>query len=301
MVWQRIGRIFENRGLSDALATHAALPIARKVSGSVFEVFFSARDKANRSTLGSFHFDISDPFNLLEISPRPLLQPGEAGMFDDSGAMGTWLVQTDTGERLYYVGWNLGVTVPFRNSVGIAERGADGRFHRLFPGPILDRTRDEPHFVASCCVIPENDVWRMWYLSCTRWDSAYQPPRHHYHIKYAESADGLHWIRDGHVAIDFDSKDEYAISRPSVLRDDDGFRMWYSYRGDRYKIGYAFSNDGRDWKRLDDACGLSANGDGWESEMVEYPFVFDHHGQRYMLYNGNGYGESGIGLAVLRE
>ena len=28
--------------------------------------------------------------------------------------------------------------------------------------------------------------------------------------------------------------------------------------------------------------------------MVEYPFVFDHRGSRYMLYNGNGYGATGI-------
>ena len=33
--------------------------------------------------------------------------------------------------------------------------------------------------------------------------------------------------------------------------------------------------------------------------MIEYPFVFDHKGQRYMLYNGNGNGQTGFGLAVL--
>jgi hypothetical protein len=27
--------------------------------------------------------------------------------------------------------------------------------------------------------------------------------------------------------------------------------------------------------------------------------VFDHAGCRYMLYNGNGYGKTGFGLAVL--
>ena len=31
--------------------------------------------------------------------------------------------------------------------------------------------------------------------------------------------------------------------------------------------------------------------------MVEYPAVFDHGSRRYMLYNGNGYGASGIGYA----
>jgi len=33
--------------------------------------------------------------------------------------------------------------------------------------------------------------------------------------------------------------------------------------------------------------------------MVEYPFVFEHNGLRYMLYNGNSYGKTGFGIAVL--
>ena len=32
--------------------------------------------------------------------------------------------------------------------------------------------------------------------------------------------------------------------------------------------------------------------------MVEYPCVFDWDGRRYMLYNGNGYGRTGVGLAL---
>jgi hypothetical protein len=44
--------------------------------------------------------------------------------------------------------------------------------------------------------------------------------------------------------------------------------------------------------------GIDVSDDGWDSEMIEYPFVFKHDGLRYMLYNGNGYGRSGFGLAV---
>ncbi|MDR0233611.1 MAG: hypothetical protein LBI31_02235 [Zoogloeaceae bacterium] len=36
-------------------------------------------------------------------------------------------------------------------------------------------------------------------------------------------------------------------------------------------------------------------------EMIEYSIVFDHGRQRYMLYNGNGYGKTGFGLAVLEQ
>ena len=74
--------------------------------------------------------------------------------------------------------------------------------------------------------------------------------------------------------------------------------MWYAWRGERYRIGYAESRDGTQWTR-DDGKGLSAGTDAWESSMVAYPCVFEWDGRRYMLYNGNDYGRTGVGLAVL--
>jgi hypothetical protein len=32
--------------------------------------------------------------------------------------------------------------------------------------------------------------------------------------------------------------------------------------------------------------------------MIEYPFVLRHKNEIYMLYNGNGYGKTGFGLAI---
>ena len=101
------------------------------------------------------------------------------------------------------------------------------------------------------------------------------------------------------MAIDYSDDSEYAISRPSVIRDRDCWRMWFSHRGSAYRIGYAESLDGIHWKRLDADCQIDVSESGWDSEMIEYPFVFDHDGSRYMLYNGNGYGKTGFGLAVL--
>jgi len=48
-------------------------------------------------------------------------------------------------------------------------------------------------------------------------------------------------------------------------------------------IKYAESRDGIKWNRLDHLSGIDVSPDGWDSEMIEYPFVFDHKGQRYML------------------
>ena len=77
--------------------------------------------------------------------------------------------------------------------------------------------------------------------------------------------------------------------------------MWYSYRGnkDKYKIGYAEADNLDKWivKESNFSCSES----GWDSEMVCYPYVFEYNDKLYMLYNGNGYGKTGIGLAVLEE
>jgi predicted GH43/DUF377 family glycosyl hydrolase len=84
--------------------------------------------------------------------------------------------------------------------------------------------------------------------------------------------------------------------------------MWYSYRGIKdyrtdkkhaYRIGYAESSDGIKWTRKDDIVGIDVSEDGWDSQMIAYPYVYEHEGRKYMIYNGNGFGKSGFGYAVL--
>jgi hypothetical protein len=123
-------------------------------------------------------------------------------------------------------------------------------------------------------------------------------PRHHYHIRYAESADGVHWHREGRVAIDYASPGEYAMGRPCVVRQGGLYRMWFSARGAAYRLAYAESPDGLTWTRKDAEGGLPPSVQDWDSEMTAYPFVFEHGGRLHMLYNGNGYGRSGVGHAV---
>ena len=118
-------------------------------------------------------------------------------------------------------------------------------------------------------------------------------------VKDAISLDGLNWQPTGRIAIDVEGPPEFAISRPCVVRDPGLFRMWYSRRNPNYKLGYAESTDGLVWRRRDDIVELVGPPGTWETETVEYASVFDHGGSRYMLYNGNGYGRTGFGLAIL--
>ncbi|MNP86515.1 hypothetical protein D3C76_1868020 [compost metagenome] len=56
-----------------------------------------------------------------------------------------------------------------------------------------------------------------------------------------------------------------------------------------------------DWQRNDALVDIALGESGWDSEMVNYPHVFTLDDATYMLYQGNGMGREGFGLAVLED
>jgi hypothetical protein len=266
--------------------------------GGGTELFYSSRDAQGRSHIGRATL-AGDLDGEPVFEEEPVLSPGELGAFDDSGVTTGCIVEDGDAVNLYYSGWTRGQTVPFYFYVGCARSTDGGRtFSRMSPAPVLERNEVDPYLTASPWILVESGLWRMWYVSGTGWEVRDGAPRHRYHIKYAESRDGVAWSREGHVCIDLRDEDEYAIARPTVLHDGDRYRMWYCSRGDAYRLGYAESADGLTWDRRDERAGLEPAPAGWDSEMICYPAVYERNGRRFLLYNGNGYGATGIGLAV---
>jgi hypothetical protein len=296
--WTRLGRLPLDTSRAPWAASHAALPVVEPLGQNRFGVYLSLRDREGRARIGHTTLTMDGTPTLAPLDPEPTLDLGALGAFDDSGITTSCLVTTGQTRLLYYTGWSRGVTVPFYLAAGVAASEGGGPFERLSPAPLLDRSPVDPFLTASPFVLVENDRWRMWYVSATEWRQHEGQPRHYYHIRYAESENGLTWTRDGTVAIDYGSPDEYAFARPWVVSDATGYGMWFAVRGERYRIAYARSRDGQRWTR-DEHFGLTATGDDWESEMVEYPSLFTWNGRWYMLYNGNDYGRTGVGLAVL--
>jgi len=300
--WRKLGRLFEPRELHPLMLTHAANPTVLTLTGSLVRVYFSARAADRRASIGWAVFDLEKPeAGALEVSPAPVLTPGPTGAFDDSGvSMGCFARAGDT-LRMYYLGWNLGVTVPWRNSIGMAiSRDGGLTFERYSPAPVMDRCHADPFSISYPWVLQRSEHdWLAWYGSNLSWGTGQKQEEMAHLLKVASSPDGIHWNRDGRVALPFKDSSEYAMSKPTVLRDGDLYRMWYSFRGQAYRIGYAESADGLDWVRKDDLAGITVSESGWDSETVEYPCVFDALGARWMIYNGNGYGLTGFGLAVM--
>jgi len=258
----------------------------------------STRDEAGRSHIVGGRLDLAA--GAVAWDDAAVVAPGPLGAFDDSGVTSSCAVAAQGRTCHFYTGWSLGVTVPFQLAIGCAV-GLDGggSLERTSLAPVLGRSATDPFLTASPSVLVENGTWRMWYVSATEWYLDRGEARHRYLVKYAESDDGIDWRPTGLVCIGYRDEHETAIGRPCVVRDGALYKMWYSARGPAYRLGYAESSDGLVWERKDDETEFSGSAEAWESEMQAYPFVFDHDGQTHMLYNGNGYGATGIGHATL--
>lgn len=305
--WVKRGLIYRVDNRLSWARTHAQIPTVDVLDDKRLRIFFSSRDETNRSLIASMDVDALNPAVILDIKAEPLLPLGKPGTFDDCGMMPSSVVDWHGEKYLYYIGWNVRNTVPYHNSVGVAVSNDGGRsFRRAYDGPVMDRTSEEPYFCATTCIRIENGIWRNWYLSCTGWEMIAGRMEPRYHLKYAESDDGIQWRREGRVAIDYGGPAEGGIVRASVRKDGLLYRMWYCYRGladyrstreASYRIGYAESGDGVVWRRMDDQAGIALSDEGWDSEMLAYPEVVDAGGRRYMFYNGNGFGQTGFGYA----
>lgn len=272
---------------------------AEVVDGQLLRILVVGRDDKNRSRIGEGLLNLESAE--LRISDDPVLDLGERGSFDFNGVSYPWLVKTPNAERLYYTGWTKGHHVPFINDLGVAERGNGTKsFIRHSRAPILQRTDEEPFGTGSVCVLKEGNTWRMWYTAFVSWQKTPGDNKHYYHIRHATSKDGLVWTRSTKPCIDFDERlGEYVTGRPSVLQYKGHYLMWFSVRGSAYKIGFALSYDGIEWRRFHNFFDLKSSGNGWDSDMVCYGHVVLLNDSLAMLYTGNGYGRSGFGVATL--
>ena len=304
--WTQLGVVFRPDGQRDWSRSHAQAPSALVMDERI-RVYYGTRNAENRSRTSFFEVDRADPTRLVYVHDRPVLDLGKPGTHDEDGVIASQVVVLGEEMRMYYGGVSRGGNVSYRMSIGLA-RSLDGglSFERVFEGPVVDRTRFEPYMTMAPNILIEDGRWTMWYGSGTGWveiDGKFEPT---YQIKLAHSDDGLAWRQTNHACIPTLDPLE-ANTRPSVLRTADGYEMWFSYRNSRdyrdgtgsYRIGHATSRDGVEWTRQADPAGLQPTGAGWNSQTMSYPSVVEADGRRIMFHNGDGFGTSGVGCAVL--
>lgn len=306
MHWQKVKQLFSPDKNYDWMWSHAANPVPYILDENkeIVRVFFTCRTEKNNSHIGYVDINFLNNYKIINISSKTVLAPGQIGTFDDSGTAMGCFVEKDSEIYLFYLGWNLKVTVPWLNTIGLAKANSiNDEFIKYSMAPIMDRSHQDPFSISYPSILFDDGKYKMWYGSNLAWGKDQSEMQHV--IKYAESIDLINWTRTNQIHIPLVHKNEYALSKPWVIKTNDGFKMWYSYRGNNaietYRIGYAQSPDGIIWQRMDKDVGIDVATDGWDSEMISYPSVFILNSKTYMLYNGNGYGKTGFGLAILNN
>lgn len=310
-VWQKKGVIYKPDGTLAHSRSHAQVPYAYKHK-DFLRVYFSSRDDYGQSRPTFIDVDYDDPTKILYVHDTFVLDLGGPGEYDETGAMPSWFVPQANGDIwLYYTGWNR-THNSYRLSMGLSVSTDGGiTFKKMFRGPIMDRSIDNPLWAAQPSVMYVNGRWMMWYISGQKCEYIHDYPEPYYDCRVAVSEDGIKWTPTGDVALPFDDF-LHAVGRPSVFFEDGIFKMYYSYRHTRdyrtdrnqsYRLGYAESKDGFKWERKDDLVGIhkSDNPNDFDYEMIDYAYCYEHNNKKYLLYNGNGFGRAGFGYAILEK
>ncbi|HEY3783581.1 MAG TPA: family 43 glycosylhydrolase [Fimbriimonadaceae bacterium] len=120
-------------------------------------------------------------------------------------------------------------------------------------------------------------------------------------IAAAESKDGIHWSEPKIVLGPAETGWEDEVNRPSVLKKDDVYYMWYTgqFQGRTSAIGYATSKDGIHWQRK--STPVLKPDQTWEKVAVMCPSVLwdeSEHQFRMWYSGGDQYEPDAIGYAV---
>jgi len=304
MKWLKKGLVYVPDGKM-AWAKHSALqPTPILISDNVIRVYVGFRDENGVSRVGFVDVNANNPSVVLKVSEKPVLDIGNPGTFDENGVVPCAIVKRRGKLYLYYAGYQLGQKVRFYvfGGLAISEDGGDF-FSRYSNVPIIDRSDEALLFRVIHSIIFENGVWRIWYGAGSEFIQGTTKTLPVYDVRYLESEDGINISKKGRSCINVKGGDEHRVGRPYVIKDGQTHRMFYGVgtQSKGYRLGYAESKDGLSWMRKDEDVGIDISKSGWDSEMIAYPSVVKHAEKTYMFYNGNDYGKTGFGYAVLEK
>lgn len=312
--WEKLGKLFDPRNLGKAtwMKEYAQSPSVL-IFDDFVRVYFCSRpapdaDGQYLSFISWIDLDRRNLLKILRVCPRPALELGACGSFDEFGTYPVSVIRDEDEVRAYYAGWTRCESVPFNAAIGLAVSRDGGKtFVRLGDGPVLSYSPDEPFLLGSPRIRRYGDKWYLWYVAGKQWLRTEGRPEPVYRIRMAASDDGIEWVKSGRDLIKACLGENECQACPDVLFRNGKYHMFFSYRDIHnyrtreggYRIGYASSLDMANWDRRDDVAGMHVSLDGWDSEMVNYPHVFTLDDETYMIYQGNEMGRAGIGLARL--
>jgi len=314
MQWKKLGKIFDpvEHELFEDYIGYAQSPQVL-IFDDFIRIYFSTRKQSENGKFISHvqYVDMNKQFTeVLNTSKHEIISVGELGCYDEHGIFPINILDYNNKIYAYLSGWSRRVSVSVETGIGLAMSCDLGEtFQRVGNGPVLTSSLNEPYLVVDGFVKNYNGLFHMWYIYGTEWTqiNINDEPERTYKIGHATSNDGISWKKDLKQIIP-DKINYECQALPTVIKIKNRYHMYFAYRStfdfrknsnNAYKIGYAYSDDLQNWIRDDENAGISLSKEGWDSEMMSYPHLFETDGQVYMLYNGNIFGKYGFGIAKL--
>jgi len=309
MNWRKLGRVFSPQFQSTSiLKTHAQCPTALVLKNCI-RVYFSARKENQQSLPIYVDVAIDDPTRILNTCFTPIIVEGMPGTFDEHGIIPSYILPVSDKVYLYYAGWSQAKGVPYKNFTGLAVSCDQGNtFTKFSEGPCLPLNFANPLSATGPAIIRIRDRFECIYSTGTAWHDVNGHKEHVYVLRRAWSMDGINWEFDGEDIFPADSP-FHAYCKPAILFLNGIWHMWFSVRSSHgfrqagkgsYRLGYAWSEDFIQWHRDDTEVGITISDEGWDSKMICYPNIVSVEGHSYMFYNGDGFGQTGFGVAELK-
>ena len=301
MKWNKRGRIYAPDS-KISWATHSTLqPTPIILDHNTIRLYLGFRDDDGVSRVGFVDVDADNPSTVTRISESPVLDIGIPGAFDDNGVVPCAVLKMNKLIYLYYAGYQVGFRIRFTVFAGLAFSNDGGNsFERYSNVPILERTNEELCFRVIHSILFEDGIWKTWYGAGSNFIVSEHKTIPRYNIRYMESEDGIHFPKKGSVIIDTKG-DEQRVGRPYVINDNGVYKMFFCAESSKipYRLCYADSVDNVNWIRKDNDVGIELSEHGWDSQMMAYPSVIRYKDNFYRFYNGNDYGKTGFGYAIL--
>lgn len=314
--WKKLGRVFNPAEITnrDWLKEFAQAP-ATLIFENFVRVYFSCRphcDEDGQYVSYTAYVDLKrdNLFEIISISEKPILDLGKRGTFDEFGIYPASVIKNNNEILAYYGGWTRCESVPFNVAIGIAKSSDNGKiFNRLGCGPVLSYSINEPFILSGPKIRRFNNIYYLFYIAGKKWIVDDGKPEPVYKIRVATSANGIDWQKYNKDIIESRIEDDEAQASPDVFYHHGKYHMFFCYRRSKnyrgkengYRIGYAGSDDLINWQRNDSLAGIDVSNEGWDSEMISYPHVFELDDKLYMFYLGNQVGRYGFGLAELES
>jgi predicted GH43/DUF377 family glycosyl hydrolase len=310
MNWIKKGLIIDKFKLLEFGIYMPQVPYAIPFNDRI-RIYFGARNGVvGGAAIYFIDIDGRDPSKILQFSMQPVLEKGEPGFFDQDGILPVCVRKVDDKIFLYYGGFTKSINHPHFCMMGLAISNDDGiTFNRYSNGPIIPISDVDPCLIGSADIYEKDGMLHMVYTSGVKWVKVKENLEVLYSLKHSFSEDGIHWECNSRYILE-DSPEDFALAKPSIFKIDRTYFMAFSkrsisdYRNNAagtYRIQFAQSNDLINWSITNEIEGLDISSTGWDSEMVCYPSVIEFEDKIYMFYNGNNFGESGIGYAELKK